>query len=335
MTSRCEVPVRRAALVVAALLASGCALRGPMQQGVAEPALPRFVELADTPFIAQRANQCGPAALATVLIASGVSVSADDLVDQVYLPEREGSLQAEIIAATRQHDRLAYVIEPSLAALLAQVAAGHPAIVLQKTGFGWWPGWHYSVVVGYDLEARHLLLRSGAEPRLELSFGRFMATWDRAARWAMVAVEPGTLPADVDLHRYMRAASEFESLGRRNAAADSYRAAMLAWPREPLPRIGLANLAYSAGDFKSAERELRAAVQLAPSDAVLRNNLAIVLDAMGCNASAHHEAETARVLAALGPYEAEIEATLQAIDPAGIADTAGCPLPERWAHSPP
>ncbi len=335
MSRRCNAPVPRAVLIVAALLASGCALQSSVQPGVAGPGLPQRVELADTPFIPQRAYQCGPAALATILIASGVPVSADELVDQVYLPARAGSLQAEIIATTRQHDRLAYMVTPSLASLLAQVAAGYPPIVLQKTGFGAWPGWHYAVVVGYDLDAERVLLRSGTEPRLSMSFDRFMATWVRAARWAMVAVEPGTLPADVDLQRYMQAASELEAVGRPASARDAYRAAVLAWPDEALPRIGLANLAYSAGDLASAELELRAAIQHAPADAVLRNNRAIVLDAMGCNASARREAETARALAALGPHQAEVDATLRAIDPVETADAPGCPPPERWAHSPP
>ncbi len=162
-----------------------------------------------------------------------------------------------------------------------------------------------------------------------------MATWIRAARWAMVAIEPGTLPADAELHRYMRAASELEAVGRRESAVDAYRAAALAWPDDPLPRVGLANLAYARGDLTSAERELRVALDHSPTDPVLRNNLAIVLDAMGCNASARREAETARALAALGPYQAEVEATLRAINPAETADAPGCPLPERWAHSPP
>ena len=107
--------------------------------------------------------QCGPAALATVLVASGAQVSPDDLVAEVYLPGRKGSLQAELIAAARSRGRLPYVLPPSLDDLLAQLAAGHPVLVLQKTGAGPWPGWHYAVVIGYDASRDRLLLRSGTE----------------------------------------------------------------------------------------------------------------------------------------------------------------------------
>jgi hypothetical protein len=335
MSTRREARALRTVLVCVTMLAAGCAAQSPRQRDAAMAGLPSRAELDDTPFFPQRANQCGPAALATVLSASGSPADPDDLVGHVYLPGREGSLQAEIVAATRQHDRLAYMITPSLASLLAEVAAGRPAMVLQKTGFGPWPGWHYAVVFGYDLDHRQLLLRSGTESRLELSFDRFLSTWHRASRWAMVAVEPGALPADADLHRYMRAASGLEAVGRSASAAAAYRAAIRAWPDEPLPRIGLANLAFAAGDHAAAERELRAAVQHTPSDAVLRNNRAIALRAIGCSASALREAETARSLAADGPHAGEVEATLRDIGGTRLFDGPDCPPEDRWAHSPP
>jgi hypothetical protein len=335
MSRHCEARAKQTVLACLALFVAGCAAKGTPLPDTRPTGLPVRVELAGTPFFPQRDLQCGPAALATVLAASGVQVEPDDLIDDVYLPGREGSLQTEIVAATRQYDRLAYIATPSLASLLGEVAAGRPVMVLQKTGFGASPGWHYAVVFGYDLARDQVLLRSGAEPRLALSFHRFMATWDRASRWAMVAVEPGTLPADADLHRYMRAASELEIAGRPVPAADAYRAAVRAWPDEPLPRIGVANLAFAVGDYASAERELRAALQHAPSDAALRNNRAIVLHAIGCSASARLEAETALALAVGGPLAGHVESTLRDIGRTGLSDGPGCPPEDRWAHSPP
>lgn len=327
--------VLRILLACATLLMAGCAVPGAARPGAGATDLPPRTELVDTPFFPQREYHCGPAALATVLAASGVAIRPDDLAADIYLPGREGSLQAELVAATRQRDRLAYPAEPTLESLLAQVAAGRPVLVLQKTGFGAWPGWHYAVVIGYDLERGRVLLRSGTEARLEQSIARFMATWDRGGRWSLVVVEPGTLPAQADLHRYMRAASELEAVGRRAAAAEAYRAATLAWPDEPLPRIGLANLAYADADLVTAERELRAAAQRMPSSVAVRNNRAVVLHAMGCSAAARSEAEAARTLAAGSPYAAEVDATLREIGRAQEGDGPRCPPGDRWAHSPP
>ena len=74
-------------LAAGLLLLAGCTTRAPVLQPiVAEQAGEPLVQLADTPFFPQQAYQCGPAALATVLNANGVSISPEQLVPQVYLP---------------------------------------------------------------------------------------------------------------------------------------------------------------------------------------------------------------------------------------------------------
>jgi len=79
----------------------------------------------------------------------------------------------------------------------------------------------------------------------------------------------------------------------------------------------------------------RAAGRRAPHDVVVRNNLAIVLLAMGCAGSARYEAEAAARLAVGGVHAAEIAATRREVEAAGGSDGPGCPSEATWAHSPP
>jgi tetratricopeptide (TPR) repeat protein len=260
-------------------------------------------------------------------------VSPDELVADVYVPERHGSLQAELMAATRSRDRLPYLVAPDLFSLLAQVAAGRPVLVLQKTGAGRWSGWHYAVVVGYDLARDMLLLRSGTERRLEMRMPRFVATWDRAGRWALAALEPGSIPAAADFARYMEAAAGLEAVGRSAPAALAYRAAAREWPGEALPQLGLANVAYAQGDLSGAERSLRAAIERDRGDVVARNNRAAVLLRMGCPAAARREIEVAATLVADGPHAAAVAATQREIGSAAVLDGLGCPPDAATAHS--
>lgn len=318
-------PVRAVLAIGAALAITGCAARGPvLAPAAAGPGAAR-VELEATPFFPQERYQCGPAALATVLSAAGADVTADSLVPEVYLPGRQGSLQPELVAATRRHDRVPYLLPPTLDALLATLDGGLPVLVLQKLGAGPFPGWHYAVVVGYDASRDRFVLRSGTERRKEMSAGYFLATWDRAERWALVALSPGTLPPAPDFARYMEAAAGLEAVGRLDAAAEAYEAAARAWPAESLPQLALANLAYARGDFAAAERGFRAAVRLNPKDAAARNNRAEVLRALGCPALARREIEVARVLAAGGPLSATVETTARSIAAHENGDAAGCP----------
>ena len=149
----------RAGVFLFWLLLSGCTTP-QVAQLLAKPApdLPRRVELAEVPFFPQEEYQCGPASLATVIASSGVSVTPDSLVSQVYLPGRQGSLQAELLGATRRHGLVAYVLAPRLDDLLRELAAGTPVLVLENLVFDWYPVWHYAVAIGYDLDREEILI---------------------------------------------------------------------------------------------------------------------------------------------------------------------------------
>ncbi|HKK22781.1 MAG TPA: hypothetical protein VJ947_03765, partial [Pseudohaliea sp.] len=75
-------PLRRLVLPFVLLFLAGCASVGVPVASLA----PAAVELDATPFFPQQRYQCGPAALATVLSASGVPVEPAALVDEVYIP---------------------------------------------------------------------------------------------------------------------------------------------------------------------------------------------------------------------------------------------------------
>jgi predicted small lipoprotein YifL len=318
-------PVRTALAILALFAVAACTARGPVLAPAMAGAGPARVELDSTPFFPQERYQCGPAALATVLSAAGADVTADALVPEVYLPGRQGSLQPELVAATRRHERVPYLLPPTLDALLATLDGGSPVLVLQKLGAGPFPGWHYAVVVGYDVAGDHFVLRSGTERRKVMPADHFLATWDRAERWALVALRPGALPPAANFTRYMEAAAGLEAVGRPDVAALTYEAAARAWPAESLPQVALANLAYARGDLTTAEQGFHAAVRLNPTDAAARNNRAEVLRALGCPTLARREIEVARALAAGGPLSATVEATALAIAAYQNGDAAGCP----------
>lgn len=271
-------------LMLALLLLVGCA--GPSRFAQLPAGLPGQVELTATPFYPQVEHQCGPAALATVLGAAGRNVDPAALATEVYLPGRQGSLQPELAAAARARGLLVYETGPSLSDLLAEVAAGRPALVLQQLGMGPWPYWHYAVVIGYDQARGQVLLRSGTDERQALRASLFESTWDRGGHWGLVLLEPGTMPARPDPVRYMSAAAALETAGNPDAAKAAYAAAVALWPKAPLPRLGLGNLAAAAGDWAEAERWYRAVLTDDPAQAAALNNRAEALVRLGCPAAA-------------------------------------------------
>src|SRR5690606_22739970 len=112
------IPPLSLSLSFAALLVlTGCASQnGPQPRAVVGAVQP--VELAEVPFHSQSAYHCGPAALAMVLGWSGVHADPERLGRKLYIPAKQGTLQAELLARARMSGRLAYVISPRLSALL-------------------------------------------------------------------------------------------------------------------------------------------------------------------------------------------------------------------------
>ncbi|MGH6918143.1 MAG: PA2778 family cysteine peptidase, partial [Geminicoccaceae bacterium] len=211
-------------LAVAALgLLAACAT--PQIPQLGQVGLPARAEVASVPFHPQTENACGPAALAMVLGWSGVAARPEDVAGQVLTPGREGSLGHDLVAAARRANRLAVPVH-GLEPLLAELAAGHPVLVLQNLGLDWYPQWHYAVAIGYDLEAGTLTLRSGQEAGQVMPLATFARTWQRAEQWALVVLPPDRLPATADATVVVQAAAGLEQAGRYEAAAAAYAAAL-------------------------------------------------------------------------------------------------------------
>lgn len=238
--------------------------------------LPASAQLGDVPFYPQEDYQCGPAALAMAASAAGVPLRPEDLVEQVYVPARKGSLQLEMLAAGRRHGLLTYQITPTVEAMLREVAAGNPVIVLQNLSFSFRPVWHYAVVVGFDRARNALLLHSGRNERMPMSLFTFERTWERAQKWAMLALPPARLPTTADPEAYVAAVAALERVTPA-AAAVAYRAALENWPSHRILWLGAGNAAYASGQLDEAADAYRALVTLHPDFADAWNNLAQVM----------------------------------------------------------
>lgn len=266
------------------LALAGCATAPPPPELTSEnapAALPRKVELSAVPYFSQEDFQCGPAALAMVLNHAGVKSDPAALKPEVYLPEREGSLQVEMAATVRRHGRVAYLLEPALGDVLEEVARGTPVVVLQNLALDWYPVWHYAVVIGYDLDRKEIILRSGREQRQTLSFFTFQNTWARSAHWAMVAMPPEHIPATAREARYVSAVNVLGKTGDLPAAHAAYLAAAERWPQSLGVQIGLGNVAYLMKRLDIAEQAFRRAVDGHPDSVAALNNLAQTLSDLG------------------------------------------------------
>lgn len=288
------------------------------------------LELTEVPFFPQREFQCGPAALATVLVQAGVDTSPAELAPQVYVPGRKGSFQVELLAAARRQGRIAYVLKPELRALVAEVGQ-RPVVVLQNLGLESLPRWHFAVVVGYDAAQDTVILRSGTEQRQIMTAHEFLRTWALGNQWAMLALAPGELPVSDDADGVVRAVAAFEGQRSPRAVTAAYAAAVKRWPEHRLARLGLASALLAEGRAVEAVAELELLAARTPQDAVVLNNLADGLLKAGCRARALDAIERAsRAHPEPGRIRAAIEATRRDIEASPLEAGAACtPTEER------
>jgi tetratricopeptide (TPR) repeat protein len=316
---------RPAGVLVFILLLGGCASAWQSEKLRANPPreLPPRQELTQTPFYPQQQYQCGPAALATILNYHAVAVTPQDLVAQVYLPARKGSLQIEMIAAIRHHGMLPYPLKRDLADLLSEVAAGHPVLVLQNLSFGGLPVWHYAVVIGYDLAKAEIVLRSGTTRSWVTSLAAFERSWARANYWALVILPPGQIPATAEPLRYLNTALELEQTNQPGTAYSAYQAAVRRWPNWPRIWLALGNAAYQRKQFPESVDAFLNASRIDPVNVTGWNNLAYALLQMGCPLQASRAIDCALELA---PQDTNIHDSIEEIaSGARGRDRSECP----------
>ena len=267
---------RFAGVFIMLLLLSGCARNPALLQSTYQ-ALPPHAEITSVPFYAQTEFQCGPATLAMVLNHQDVETNVEQLIPQVFLPERDGSVQPEMLATVRRYDQLAYPIRGTMDALLGHLAAGDPVVVMQNLSLPIYPMWHYAVAIGYDLPSETLILRSGEIERHTMSFSRFDATWARTERWGFVVAEPGTLPAGITARNALEAISAYEETNGPRAALSSWQTFNEHHPTNAIGQFALGNALYADQQPEKARNAFERATKLDEKMGAAWLNLGLLL----------------------------------------------------------
>ncbi len=297
MSARCHVDAKRRTAWRAALLApaallgasgAGCAaLDAPQTRALAtqQGMLPTRSSVPNVPFFPQTPFHCGPAALATVLHHAGFSSTSNDLTAGLFIPAREGTLQVEMVAAARRAGAVPTRIPGDLRALMQELVAGHPVLLLQNLGLSFYPQWHYAVVVGHALDAREFILRSGTEREQRMGFNTLEHTWERANHWALVVLPPGQWPITARQDDAEQSAAAFERTAATAVALPVYQSLLQRWPDSLVAMMGQGNVSLKADNLRAAaDAYTRAATR--HNSAAAWNNLAVARAQLGDAAAA-------------------------------------------------
>jgi ABC-type bacteriocin/lantibiotic exporter with double-glycine peptidase domain len=136
------------------------------------------------PFVPQRQDTCGPAALAMVLRFWGGSASHDALSRELSAAELRGVAGSRLAEAARQRGMTAVAYQGDDAQLRAFVAKGRPLVVAWDMGRG---RFHDVVVVGF--EGDDVVVHDPARgPSRRVPHEVFARRWAGAGHWTLLVM---------------------------------------------------------------------------------------------------------------------------------------------------
>ena len=209
------------------------------QEGLAS--FPESHTIQSVPFIPQEQYYCGPTTLSEVFGYYGRTTSPNDIAPKLFIPNKEGSLQLEMITATRQFGFLPYNERGTLSSLMSLVKDDIPVIVFQNLSIQLIPQWHYAVVIGFDSDKGTVKLHTGLTANHEMSLELFERTWARANYWYMAPVPPGKASSHMKPYGYVSAAYDILKVNDEKTALAFLETATHQWPDYWLSYFLLAN----------------------------------------------------------------------------------------------
>ncbi|MGJ8679527.1 PA2778 family cysteine peptidase [Paraglaciecola sp.] len=261
------------------------------------------------PFYPQEQFYCGPTTLAEVYNYFGRNVTPESVAPNIFIPDREGSLQLEMVSTTRQFGFVPYSQRGSLEQVIRLVSAGIPVIVLQNNSIPLFPMWHYAVVKGYNLAKSQLILNTGVTENHSMSFELFERTWQRSGYWMLVPLPTNMANSNLEPHIYIKAAHDLMEVGKHQMAITSLKSAITQWPEKWLSYFLLGNYYLKNNPTLAVEWFYKGA-KYGQNQPDYLNNYSYALSNVGCHQAALRVIGQALTLT---PEDANIQDTFQHI----------------------
>ena len=137
------------------------------------------------PFVSQRKDTCGAAALAMVLRFWGLSASHDDLARELQVPDLRGVPGSRLVDLARSRGFTATAYQGDLAQLRDFVGKGRPLVVAWAMGGG---RYHNVVVVGFADDGRVLVNDPARGAGRAVPAREFERRWAGAGHWTLLVM---------------------------------------------------------------------------------------------------------------------------------------------------
>jgi len=232
----------------------------------------------EVPFVAQRKDTCGAAALAMVLRYWGDEATHDDVARTLLTPELHGIAGSRLAAFARGRGMEAVAYRGDMANLREFVGKGRPLIVAWDMGRG---RYHDVVVVGFDVGRGAVVVHNPAEGASRaVKTGAFEKRWAGAGYWTLFVARDKAAPAPPTYEELVARGVAAGRNGSHVEAEDALHRAIAAAPSRPEARVELAGLRFLEKRYEDAAAGFASALVYQP-DPYAREMLAASLHLAG------------------------------------------------------
>lgn len=137
------------------------------------------------PYVSDRREQWGPAAVADVLGFWGAPVELKTLRRGVRFTRKPEEVALDLENAGRVHGFKSELTKADLPAIKRELDAGRPVIALVNVGFRLIPLRAYVVVTGYSDHRRCVYAHWGPNKDFYVSYRQFEADWRKSGNWLL------------------------------------------------------------------------------------------------------------------------------------------------------
>ena len=138
-----------------------------------------YYVIENVPFVRQKDDFCGPAAMVSVMAHYGDTLSQDQVAEAVYTPALEGALISDMENFAREQGFESKTENGSIERLRTLINQGTPVILLVDKGKWRVNAPHYYVAYGYSGTEDKFLIHSGFEGAQEIEPSKLDSEWER------------------------------------------------------------------------------------------------------------------------------------------------------------
>lgn len=131
------------------------------------------------PFIAQKKNYCGPAALAMALNFYGQAADQDEIAREIFSFPLRATLIYDLEKYAREKGFKTRTYKGDLEGLKRHLDLDHPTIILVDQGRGPFQVLHYLLAIGYDESHQVVIAHSADRENEVIPYADLLKSWEK------------------------------------------------------------------------------------------------------------------------------------------------------------